>query len=84
MSAAPNPAREPVSGWIQPIVMALVLPDPDPDPDRALDAGAARLEQAAGADRDRARAERLEQVAAPDPCRGGGTPGGGAGCGGIR
>src|SRR6202034_3651983 len=25
LSAAPNPARSPVSGWIQPIVMALVL-----------------------------------------------------------
>ena len=27
LSAAPNPARSPVSGWIQPIVMALVLPE---------------------------------------------------------
>ena len=27
LSAAPNPARSPVSGWIQPIVMPLVLPE---------------------------------------------------------
>ena len=33
LSGAPKPAREPVSGWIQPIVMALVPPDPDPDPE---------------------------------------------------
>jgi len=35
LSGAPNPASEPVSGWIQPIVMGLVPPDPDPDPDDA-------------------------------------------------
>src|SRR5216683_103604 len=29
LSGAPNPAREPVSGWIQPIVMALVPPAPE-------------------------------------------------------
>ena len=29
LSGAPNPARAPVSGWIQPIVMALVLLDPE-------------------------------------------------------
>ena len=35
LSGAPNPASEPVSGWIQPIVMALVPPDPElaPEPD---------------------------------------------------
>src|SRR6266481_2399307 len=27
LSGAPNPARAPVSGWIQPIVMLLVLPE---------------------------------------------------------
>src|SRR5580692_10165911 len=30
LSAAPKPASEPVSGWIQPIVIALVLPEPAP------------------------------------------------------
>src|SRR5215469_5871739 len=30
LSGAPNPARGPVSGWIQPIVIALVAPPPDP------------------------------------------------------
>ena len=36
LSGAPNPARDPVSGWIQPIVMALVFPDPPPEPDEPL------------------------------------------------
>ncbi len=33
LSGAPNPARDPVSGWIQPMVMALVLPEPPPEPE---------------------------------------------------
>src|SRR5260370_38179293 len=31
LSAAPNPASAPVSGWIQPIVISPLAPDPDAD-----------------------------------------------------